>query len=174
MLVMKTVQIQVVSHQRELRETLDQFVQALNYASKYTHQHHIRSAFKLQQHIYQDLRHQFQLKSQMAINCMRKVVGTYNATKNGTRATFEERSMALNYPRDYRIVGKNLISLNTPYGRRKVTFQAGKRQHEQLDSEDWILRSANLIERRDGKLFLQIAIMKALDDLNRHYRPSNS
>ncbi|MFX1533975.1 MAG: RNA-guided endonuclease InsQ/TnpB family protein [Promethearchaeota archaeon] len=166
MLVTKTVQIQLVSYQREIRETIDQFVQALNYASEYTHQHKIRSAFTLQQHLYQDLRHQFKLKSQMAINCMRKVVGAYQAKKNGTRATFEERSMALNYPRDYRIVGKNLISLNTLYGRRKVTFQAGKRQHEQLDREDWIIRSANLIERRDGKLFLQIAISKALADLD--------
>ncbi|MFX0061700.1 MAG: RNA-guided endonuclease InsQ/TnpB family protein [Candidatus Hermodarchaeota archaeon] len=166
MLVTKTVQIQVVSHKQELRETLDQFVKALNYASEYTHQHHIRSAFKLQKKIYQDLRQYYKLKSQMAINCMRRVVGTYKAKKNGTLATFEERSMTLNYPRDYRLIGKDLISLNTIYGRRKVTFQAGIYQQQYLNSEDWAIRSANLIERRDGKLFLQVAIEKELPDLD--------
>ncbi len=166
MLVTKTVQIQVVSHKQELRETLDQFVQALNYTSDYTHQHNIKSAFKLQQHIYQDLRQQFKLKSQMAINCMRKVVGIYKAKKNGVLATFEERSMTLNYPRDYHLIGQNRISINTIYGRRKATFQAGTYQQQYLNNEDWIIRSANLIERRDGKLFLQIAIEKELPDLD--------
>ncbi|MFX1536802.1 MAG: RNA-guided endonuclease InsQ/TnpB family protein [Promethearchaeota archaeon] len=166
MLVTKTVQIQLVSHKQELRETLDQFVQALNYASNYTHQHNIRSAFKLQEHIYQDLRQQFQLKSQMAINCMRKVIGTYKAKKNGICATFEERSMTLNFPRDYRIIGKDQISINTLYGRCKATFQAGKYQHQYLNDEDWTIRSANLIERQDGKLFLQIAIEKDIPDLD--------
>ena len=52
LLVTKTVQIQLVSHKKELKETIAQFVQALNYASEYTHQHKINSAFTLQKHIY--------------------------------------------------------------------------------------------------------------------------
>ncbi|MFX0063536.1 MAG: RNA-guided endonuclease InsQ/TnpB family protein [Candidatus Hermodarchaeota archaeon] len=166
MLVIKTVQIQVVSSKQEFRDTLDHFVQALNYASEYTHQHHIRSAFTLQKHIYQHLRQHYKLKSQMAVNCMRKVVGTYKAKKNGIVATFEERSMTLNFPRDYRIIGKKRMSINTIHGRRKVTFQAGTYQQQYLNSEDWTIRSANLIERGDGKLFLQIAIEKVLPDLD--------
>ncbi|MFX1255418.1 MAG: hypothetical protein ACFFCZ_27695 [Promethearchaeota archaeon] len=109
MLVTKTVQVQLVSHKTELRETLDQFVRALNYASHYAHHHKIRSAFTLQEHIYQDIRQHFHLKSQMAINCMRKVVGTYKAKKNKTCAAFERRSMTLNYPRDYRLIGFKTI-----------------------------------------------------------------
>ncbi|MFX1534070.1 MAG: RNA-guided endonuclease InsQ/TnpB family protein [Promethearchaeota archaeon] len=166
MLVTKTVQIQLVSHQKELRETLDQFIQALNYASHYTHQHTIKSAITLQQHIYQELRQQFQLKSQMAINCMRKVIGTYKAKKNKTYATFERRSMTLNYPRDYRIIGNNLISVNTLSGRKKVTFQAGEYQQQFLNIDEWTMRSATLVERQDGKLFLQIAIEKEVGDLD--------
>ncbi|MFX0062879.1 MAG: RNA-guided endonuclease InsQ/TnpB family protein [Candidatus Hermodarchaeota archaeon] len=102
----------------------------------------------------------------MAINCMRKVVGTYKAKKNKTCAVFEERSIALNYPRDYRLIGNNQLLVNTVCGRRKVTFQAGKHQHDHLASETWVIRSANLIERKDGKLFMQIAIVKEIAELD--------
>ncbi|MFX0094323.1 MAG: hypothetical protein ACFFBD_21475 [Candidatus Hodarchaeota archaeon] len=126
MLVTKTVQIQLISHKKELRETLGQCLPALNYASRYAHQHNIKTAFGLQEHIYYDLRQQFHLKSQMAINCLRKVAGIYKAKKNNTCATFDRRSMTLNYPRDYRLISQNLLSLNTLCGRKKVTFQAGE------------------------------------------------
>ncbi|MFX1251891.1 MAG: hypothetical protein ACFFCZ_09805 [Promethearchaeota archaeon] len=49
----------------------------------------------------------------MAINCMRKVIGSIKAKKNKTCATFEGRSMTLNYPRDYRLIGVNQLSINT-------------------------------------------------------------
>lgn len=146
-----------------MKETLTQFVAALNYTSQYAHQYKIYSAIKLQQHIYYQVRGQFGLKSQMTINCFRKVAGTYKAKKNGTQILFTERSMTLNYPRDYKLTGANTLSINTLNGRQEVTFQIGDHQRQYLDDENWTILSANLKERRDGKIFLYIAIEKQQD-----------
>ncbi|MFX0095386.1 MAG: hypothetical protein ACFFBD_26865 [Candidatus Hodarchaeota archaeon] len=62
MFITKTVQIQLVSHRQPLKETLDRFVEALNFASQYAHQFNIFGATQLQQHIYQTVRTQFGLK----------------------------------------------------------------------------------------------------------------
>ncbi|MFX0066132.1 MAG: hypothetical protein ACFFC7_28530 [Candidatus Hermodarchaeota archaeon] len=113
-----------------MKETLTQFVAALNYTSQYAHQHKIYSAIKLQKHIYYQVRDQFGLKSQMTINCFRKVAGTYKAKKNGTQALFAERRMTLNYPRDYKLTGANILSINTLNGRQEVTFQTGDHQRQ--------------------------------------------
>jgi putative transposase len=168
MFVTKTVQIQLASHQQHLKETLDRFVEALNFVSQYAHQHKIFGATQLQQHLYQLVRTQFGLKSQMTINCFRKVAGAYKGKnkKKKPQIKFKFRSMTLNYPRDYRLVGTDTVSLNTLEGRKQVTFQAGQYQQQYLNIDEWTMRLASLTERqRDGKLFLHIAIEKDLPDI---------
>ncbi|MFX0062212.1 MAG: transposase [Candidatus Hermodarchaeota archaeon] len=169
MKVTKAVQLQLVSHQQEIRETLDRFLEALNFTSLYVHQNKVFGARNLQQQLYQTVRETFQLKSQMTINCFRKVAGAYKG-KNKKKLPlieFKLRNMTLNYPRDYRLVGTNTISLNTLAGRKKALFQVGKYQQQFLDIDEWVMRSANLTERRrDGKIFLHIAIEKEIPDIS--------
>ncbi|MFX1254982.1 MAG: RNA-guided endonuclease InsQ/TnpB family protein [Promethearchaeota archaeon] len=167
MIVTKMVQIQLVSHQQDIRETLDRFLAALNFVSQYAHQYNLFGAINLQKQLYHAVRAQFGLKSQMTINCFRKVAGAYkgNKTKNQPLVEFKFRSMTLNYPRDYRVVGTTTVSLNTIQGRKPVVFQAGSYQQQYLNIEDWVMCSANLIEHPDGRLFFMIAIEKALPDI---------
>jgi len=167
MKICKTIQFQITSYQDQIMETSLQFVDALNYTSRYALEHQEFTKGGLQKVIYNDLRKLFGLRSQMTINCIREVDARYkgkfkNNRNKDTQVVFKQCHYALNYPRDYRIVSNDTISINTVNGRVKAKYVCGKYQHALLDSGEWVIASSVISIRRDGKVFINIAVEKEL------------
>ena len=161
----KTVQLRIVSHQDEISETSNRFVNALNYTSCYALEHREFTKGGLQKMIYGNLREKFGLKSQMTINCIREVDARYKGKHKDNRGKqmpvfFKQWHYALNYPRDYRIVNRSTISINTINGRVKAGYSCGKYQRDLIDSGEWSIASSVISIRRDGIIFINIAIEK--------------
>ncbi|MBD3228634.1 MAG: transposase, partial [Candidatus Lokiarchaeota archaeon] len=70
MKICKTAQVQLTEQKDNLVETVERYVEAMNYTSRYARKYNIYSKNRLQKHIYYDLRERFGLKSQMTINAI--------------------------------------------------------------------------------------------------------
>lgn len=167
MKVCKTVQLQITSHHDEIVETSNRFVNALNYTSRYAIEYQEFTKWGLQKSIYGILREQYGLRSQMAINCIREVDARYKGKLKANRdsdmpVVFKQRHYALNYPRDYRIVDHDTISINTVHGRVKASYACGEYQHSLLDGSEWAIDSSMISMHRDGKVFINIVIEKEM------------
>ena len=160
----KTVQVQIVTHQDEITATLHAFRDAANFTSRYIHEHHVYNHKTVQYDIYHDIRDRFGLRSQMTCNCIKQAAAKYIVRKTRDRrepVLFKRPFMVLDYPRDYRIVDEHTVSVNTLGGRVLATFQCGQYQREMLRLDGWNIKSSYLfIRKKDKKLFLAIAIEK--------------
>jgi predicted transposase len=152
---LKTVQIQLISEKQKISETVDTFIQAMNYVSCYARKHRIYSKNKIQEHIYYNIREKFDLKSQMTINSIRDTVTQYKGKHKSNRflkdkignpkpIQFKSLSMRLNYPRDYSFKKNGLISINSVYGRLIIPYKIGTNQKKILDNKDWQIKSSIL------------------------------
>jgi hypothetical protein len=158
----KSIQIQIVSHHEEIMQTLTAFVAALNHGSHHAKERQQYNAFDLQSQLYGELREKFGLRSQMAINCTRRIAAVYRCPSVQERrepVVFKRQSMLLNYPRDYRIVSEGTISINTLSGRQRVVVEMGWYQWQYLTNHLWQIKSSNLVHRtRDKRLFLYVTV----------------
>ena len=167
----KIVQLQIVDHHDEIGETLAKARDACNYISTFAKEHRTFQAIQIHQVIYRDVREQFSLRSQMAESCIRAVSAQYKGEHRQNRdrqepVTFKKLSMPLNYPRDYRVLDNRFVSINTVHGRVKARYRFGAVQRELLRSPEWKIESAIITNRkRDGKIFLNIAIEKEVQDV---------
>lgn len=165
----KTAQIQIIGEKDKLTETVNQYVKAMNYISRFARENDIYSKNRIQKHIYYDLRERFNLKSQMTINAIGDVALTYKGKHKKHRCKdkpvcFKSKSMRLNYPRDYSFKGNGIISINTLYGRLKIPYEIGNYQKEYVDSDEWDIKSAILTIRNDGVILLNIAIETEIEE----------
>jgi len=173
--ITKTIQLQLIAEKTKIYNTITQYLNAMNYISQYATDHKIWNKVKIQQQVYQDIRDRFQLKSQMTINVIRETTSKYNGEckKNRKRTDkkgnlkpvkFKSHSMRLNYPRDYGFKEDNTISINSIYGRLSVKYKIGHYQQQILDSKEWTVRSSVITIRKDGIIFLNIAIDKEIQE----------
>jgi len=175
MKLLKTCQLQIIEEKEKINDTIDKFVEALNYVSHYARINGNYNKNKIQAKIYQDIREKFGLKSQMAINSIRDTLSQYKGEHKSHRfrkdkksnpkpVEFKSKSMRLNYPRDYGFKKNNIISINSIYGRLLVKYKIGTFQQQILDSKEWIIKSSILTIRKDGVIFLNIAIEKEMSE----------
>jgi IS605 OrfB family transposase len=169
MKVCKTLQLQILSQRDAIIETAHHFVNALNYTSRYAMERRTFTKGGLQKRIYGELRGRFSLRSQMAINCIREVDARYKGKFNVNRTKdrpvwFQQRHYALNYPRDYRLVNRNTISINTIHGRVKARYACGDHHRASLDSGGWTIASSIISIRRDEVVFINIVVEKELPE----------
>lgn len=176
MKIVKTVQLQIVDGKDGIIETIRHYVPALNFASEFARSTDVFGKNQMQLRIYQDIRDRFGLRSQMTINVLGDVAAQYKGehrdnrtrvNKDGTQraVSFKSLSMHLNYPRDYGFKSGQTVSINTLDGRTIVPIKMGDYQRSLLDSGEWLVASSTLTYRkRDGVLFLNVAIEKDVDD----------
>lgn len=175
LILTKTIQIQLLSNKKEIKETVTQYVKAMNYISQYAMKNQIWNKVKIQQQIYQNIRDMFYLRSQMTINVIRETTSKYNGEwkKNRKRidkkgnpkpVEFKSLSMRLNYPRDYSFKENNIVSINSINGRVLTKYSIGTYQQQILDSNEWTIKSSVITIRKDGIIFLNIAIEKEIQE----------
>jgi IS605 OrfB family transposase len=169
--ITKTLQLQLFPEDTVISDTLHQTVDALNYISHYAKENNQFQAIEIHNAIYLEVREKFQLRSQMAESAIRAVASQYKGKKKTARkhkepVAFKQSALSLNYPRDYRIIDHDTVSINTIVGRKKIRYDCGEYQRELLKLTEWKVRSAIVCERkRDHKIFLNIAIEKTTEDV---------
>ena len=132
-------------------ETIRVANEACNYLSELAWTHRIFYQFKLQKLCYHDLRSCFNISSQVAIHCIKKVVDAYKKDRRTKRVFSLTGSIAY----DARILSWNVknqtVSIWTVGGRLKqVPFLAGKQQLALLGTQQG---ESDLI-CRDGQFYL--------------------
>jgi len=164
----KIISVKIVDCNEELQATLRQFRDGLNYVSNFIHENKIYNHKTLQPRVYATLRERFGLKSQMACNCVKMATAKYAARDvraRGSPVLFRKLAMVQDYPRDYRITGPDTISVNSTGKRLQAHFQCGAHQRELLKlAGSWQVKSATLVERRSGAIFLQVTIERDAAD----------
>lgn len=132
-LMKTTLQIKLLPDETQraaLNETMRAFNDACNYIAEVAYRERCASKFKLQKLVYNDVRQQFGLSSQMAVRAIAKVVDAYKRDK--TKACFFRPTGAVVY--DQRILsfkGLETASLLTLQGRLLVPMQMGQYQRVQ-------------------------------------------
>lgn len=165
--ICKTVQVQLMDGRDEMEKTVDQYVKAMNFVSRFAMAHKTWNNYVIHQHVYGDIRKRFGLRSQMTVSAIRDVTARYNGQlkKNRTHATpvtFKRKAMRLNYPRDYGFKPNDTVSINTIHGRMGVSYKCGTYQRALLDSDDWKVKSSVLTIRKDGVILLYVVVEKEI------------
>lgn len=175
MKLLKIIQIQLINEKDKINETVEKFVEAMNFVSCFARKTDIYSKNKLQERIYYEIREKFGLKSQMTVNSIRNVATQYTGKHKSNRflkdkkgnpkpVEFKAKSMRLNYPRDYRFKRNSTLSINSLYGRLMVRYKIGEYQKKMLDSKDYIIKSSMITIRKDGIIFLNVTIEKEIHE----------
>ncbi len=166
--IQRTVSIKLKDFPDTISDTFQAYTNALNYIAKIAIEEKLCfSPFKLQKRIYHKVRKKFGLKSQMTINAIRLVTSTFKSAWKNKRfklPNFSRKSILLNYPRDFKIINRQYLSLNTIYGRQKVEFVSGDHQRRYLDGS-WQIGSGHLIKKRTGYYF-NISVSKEIEDVS--------
>ncbi|MCT4604775.1 MAG: transposase [Marinisporobacter sp.] len=149
---------------KQLIDTIKAIKLALNYTSKIAYYNNLVSSFnKLQKLVYNDLRKQFSLKSQMACNVCSVVASTYKSMKSNqenTLAIYKKSKFQYSYNRDYSFTKDGLVSIGTLNKRIKLAFIT-KGQEQYFDGS-WNFGTATLIYKK-GKFYLHIACKKEIE-----------
>ena len=86
MVVQKTLTVPVVNPDAALRRTIQAMTDAKNFLAGVVFQKGtVPHVYELQDDCYYDVRKRFQLKSQMAVNALRQVVGAYKTDRQSRR-----------------------------------------------------------------------------------------
>ena len=173
-------------------KTMEQYRLACNYVSEYLFNNNFPlNKNKVQKVIYNTIREKFNLKSQMAISCIRSVIARYKAVKTqmarrpykyrdqNTSKWYREvrdlnwlhKPISFNRPqvdlqrnRDWSYLSSGQLSINTLDGRVKVDpICRGFNQY--LDGT-WKFGLAKLL-KSSGKWYLHISATKEVDDFNK-------
>lgn len=150
--------------------TAKTYTKAANYVSKVVLDSGLRSAASVQKITYEKLKLDYKLKSQMACEVNRHVVGNYKTMDSNdvkdTLATYESNAYKLVRDRNYSFVDNgSKISLGVLTGRIKVPFNAKGVEH--FFNGEWKLGGAIVFEKA-GKFYMHISATKEISspDLN--------
>jgi len=162
-----TAKIQILPDAKQssqLRDTLSAVKKSLNYVSDIVFLTKEFSQPKLHKLTYEILRHDYDLKSQMAQSVMKSVIAKYKSAKSNqhefNKVVFKRPEYDLVWNRDYSLV-KGLFSVNTLDGRVKVPFKQDGM--DQYFDGSWKFGTAKLVFRHD-KFFLHIPATKEIVD----------
>ena len=167
-----TAKIQILVNDSDaelLRETMMAYTAACNCVSNYIFYHADLQRYRVQKETYYHLRNTYGLRSQMAISCIRSVIGNYKTIIKNQGAwimpVFKHPQLDLVWNRDYSLnIKKRLFSVNTLAGRIKVPFY--NNNFEQYFSGIFSFGTAKLINKND-KFFLYIPITYELATLEK-------
>ncbi|MBU4194913.1 MAG: transposase [Actinobacteria bacterium] len=159
----------------EFSRTLERWLEALNFISRWAWKKKEFNYGKLQKALYRKVREKFGLKSQMTVNSFRQVSAGYRSTfanrrKKGRKPVripveFKNDSLLLNYPRDWKFKDGETLSLNTLEGRKPVRFSCGGHQRKYLDN-GWVIGSGRLVRRKRGRgkgLYFNISVTREFE-----------
>ena len=108
-----------------IEQSMSVYMQACNFVAEYVDNTHQLKQIPLQKAVYEDLRNNFGLMSQMACNVPRTVIAKFKTSKTNTgkwiKPEFKKPFLALSFNRDYSIT-KDTLSIGTLSGRVKVGF----------------------------------------------------
>lgn len=117
-----------------LRDTLKRANDACNYVSDVAWEAQTFGKYSLQKLCYYDLKEKFNLTAQMVIRCLAKVAAAYELDKKRKRIFREQGGIAW----DDRILSWNIglqrVSIWTIQGRQTISFQAGPKTLERLQT----------------------------------------
>jgi IS605 OrfB family transposase len=129
---------------------MESFNKACNHISEFAYNNRVFSKFKLQKHLYYEIREKFSLSSQLAIRALAKVVESYKVDKK-TFHQFKPHGAVVYDPRILSIKG-NIVSILTLDGRTKAEMKY--REGQNIDRRKG---QADLIYQ-NKEFYLQIVI----------------
>ena len=140
--------------------TMKAYMQGCNYVSASIFQTHNLVQSQINNHLYYDLRNEFNLRSQMAQSVIKTVIASYKTIqenqKEWIRPDFSKPQLDLVWNRDYSLIkSENLFSVNTLEGRIKVKFYS--KGFEQYFTENCKFGTAKLVFKHN-KFFLHIPV----------------
>ena len=142
------------------------FSAACNHVSGVVFDTHNLNQFSLQEQTYRVLRDTYGLPSQMAINVIRHVIGSYRTTLANQgewiRCGYKHSAYPLTWNRDY-LLREDCFSVGTLQGRIKVPYDNGGM--EKYFDGTWTFGAAKVINKH-GKWFLHISMSKEFEQLN--------
>jgi putative transposase len=152
-----TLQTQLLperDHADRLKETVERFNEAANWAAGVSFDRKLSNKIELQKVVYRDLREKFGISAQMAVRCIAQVCEAYKRDKT-IRPEFRPHAAV---PYDQRLMsfkGPDRVSLLTLEGRILVPVVMGKYQAERYTNAKG---QADLVLRSDGKWFLLVTV----------------
>ena len=110
-----------------LNESMEQYRRACNRISAFCFETRLLNQAKIQEHLYDELRDVYGLKSQMACSAIRTVIARYRTileTQNTwIKPNFKKPQLDLVWNRDYSLI-QGVFSVNTLSGRMKCPFHS--------------------------------------------------
>ena len=145
------------SQAAKLDETMDAFVQALNWVNQNTPEK-VVNAVKLQSLCYYQIRARFGLSSNLAQQVCRRLAGARKVARQKNRPVKAfKRGFATYDARIFSFREKDwTVSLTTVEGRERFELAIGRYQREQLAGSN--PKSATLVKRKDGSYSIQICV----------------
>jgi putative transposase len=159
MTITRTVVLAIEEHPA-LKETLGEAAAAYHLLSGVAFSEGLASRYKLHKAAYAEVKAHTGLTAQMICSAIRKVAAAYKSMKSNKRlpdkpAVFSERCIDFeggSRGRDFRIYPeKNIVSISTVEGRKKLAYRCGDFQRGYLESPEWTIQAAKLIYKRRRK-----------------------
>ncbi len=122
--MLKTFEIKLITNDYEknsVNNTLKEFNSACNYISNYAFNNKIYDKYLLQPFIYNDVRANFKLSSQLTIRAIDKVCKSYIIDKKVIHI-FNEYSALMEDNRSLSFKNDNMVSISTLNGRIKLNY----------------------------------------------------
>lgn len=160
----RTVSLKLIEPpDKEFWDTISAYTQALNFVSEYVFENGKTNPMALQTILYNDIRERYGLKSQMAVNVFRQVSSAYRSAKKNKYKRrepikFNKNSVLLNFPRDFKVVDSDTLSIGVLKGRKEVKFVCGPHQRSYIEN-GWEIKSSRLIKRK-GDYYLNVSLAK--------------
>jgi len=141
------------------------FSKACNYISGIIFDTHNLNQFKLQEETYNTLRGTYGMPSQMAINVIRHVIGSYRtilaSQKEWIKPDYKHTAYPLTWNRDY-LLRENYFSVGTLKGRIKLEYDSGGM--EKYFDGTWTFGAAKAVNKHDN-WYLHISMSKEFEQL---------
>lgn len=167
-----TAKIQIKTDKQTLElleKSMSVYMQACNFVAEYVDNTHQLKQIPLQKAVYEDLRNNFGLMSQMACNVPRTVIAKFKTAKTNTgkwiKPDFKKPFLALSFNRDYSIT-KDFLSIGTLNGRIKVEYSCKGLEHyfSSLGEKPYQFGGAILFKKKN-KLYLGISVTYDVPDV---------
>jgi putative transposase len=138
-----------------LKATVERFNQAANWLAGVAFDHKVSNKFTLQRLAYTELRERFGLPADTAIRCIAQVVEAYKRDTAQRPRFRDHAAVPFSMGKNIGFKGPDRVSISTLVGRAIIPFIIGRYQAERFG---WAKGQADLVLRRDGKLFLLVTV----------------
>jgi IS605 OrfB family transposase len=142
------------------------FSKACNYISDIVFDTRNLNQVSLQKQVYDVLRGDYDMPSQMACNAVRHVIGNYRTIltnqKEWIKPDYKHTAYPLSWNRDYLLRG-DYFSVGTLKGRLKLAYDSGGM--EKYFDSSWTFGLAKVVNKH-GKWYLHISMSKDFEQLN--------